>query len=330
MPELLERGEVHGSKVVAAFAAVYIIWGSTYLAIRFGVETIPPFMMAGTRFVFAGLLLYAWARMRGAPPPTTREWRSAAIIGTLLLFVANGGVTWAEQRVPSGIAALFAATVPLWIVLLDWVWHGAERPRPGVILGLVVGVAGVLMLIRPDQVFGLNRIDLAGAGVLMIAAVSWAAGSLYSRKAALPSSPLLGTAMEMLAGAAALFLLSAFSGELQHFNPSAVSVRSWLAVVYLSIFGSIVGFSAYVWLLRVAHASRVSTYAYVNPVIAIFLGWSLAGEAFTLQMLFSAAVIIFAVVLIITNRPKPAKVPARAGGATVAAESTLSKELVGK
>jgi drug/metabolite transporter (DMT)-like permease len=292
------------SKLIMAFAAVYIIWGSTYLAIRFGVETIPPFMMAGTRFMIAGLLMYGWARFRGAQPPTRIEWRSAAIIGILLLFVGNGGVTWAEQRVPSSIAALLVATVPMWIVILDWLWHGALRPRLGVIIGLLVGFVGVLMLIGPDQLLGHNRIDLAGVGVLMVACMAWGVGSLYSRRAVLPSSPVLATSMEMLAGGAVLFLVSAFTGEFQRFNPAMVSTRSWLSVGYLSVFGSIIGFTAYVWLLRVVHASRVATYAYVNPVIAIFLGWSLAGEEFTLQMLFAAAVIISAVVLIITNQSK--------------------------
>jgi drug/metabolite transporter (DMT)-like permease len=297
------------SKLIMAFAAVYIVWGSTYLAIRFGVETIPPFMMAGTRFMIAGVLLYGWARYRGAQPPTRIEWRSAAIIGTLLLFVGNGGVTWAEQRVPSSITALLVATVPMWIVLLDWLWHGAIRPRSGVIIGLLVGFVGVLMLIGPDQLLGRDRIDLAGVGVLMVACLSWAVGSLYSRKAVLPASPVLTTSMEMLTGGGVLTLVSAFAGEFRRFDPATVSIRSWLSVGYLIVFGSIIAFTAYVWLLRVAHASRVATYAYVNPVIAIFLGWSLAGEEFTLQMLFAAAVIIAAVALIVTNQSKPVKLP---------------------
>ena len=299
------------SRVALAFAAVYVVWGSTYLAIRFGVQTIPPFIMAGTRFLVAGLLLYGYARLRGAPRPSMREWRSAGVVGLLLLFVANGGVTWAEQRVPSGIAALLAATVPLWIAVMDWGIHGGARPRPGVIIGLVLGLAGVVILIGPDQLLGDSRLDMAGIGVLMIASVSWATGSLYSRSAVLPSSPLLATSMEMLSGAAALFLLAGLSGEFRGFDPSAVSTRSWLSVGYLSVFGSIIGFSAYVWLLRVAHASRVATYAYVNPVIAIFLGWSLAGEAFTFQMLIAAAVIIFAVVLIITSQSKKVNIATR-------------------
>lgn len=304
MQDVQLKEQPRKSRVVLAFAAVYVVWGSTYLAIRFGVQTIPPFIMAGTRFLVAGLPLYGYARLRGAARPSLKEWRSAALVGVLLLFVANGGVTWAEQRVPSGIAALLAATVPLWIAVMDWGLHGGARPRPGVIAGLVVGLAGVVLLIGPDQILGENRLDMAGIGVLMVASVSWATGSLYSRRAVLPSSPLLATSMEMLSGSAALLLVAGLSGEFQNFDPSAVTARSWLSVGYLSLFGSIIGFSAYVWLLRVAHASRVATYAYVNPVIAIVLGWSLAGEAFTFQMLCAAAVIILAVVLIITSQSK--------------------------
>ena len=287
-----------------AFAAVYVIWGSTYLAIRFGVATIPPFIMAGTRFAVAGSLLYAWARLRGAPAPAPREWLSAAVVGVLLLFIANGGVTWAEQRVPSGIAALLAATVPCWIVVLDWTLHGGARPRPGIVAGLAAGLLGVILLVGPAQFFGTERLDMVGITVLLFASVSWAVGSLYSRKATLPASPLLATSMEMLAGAAALYTLALLTGEFSSFRPDAVTMRSWLAVGYLATFGSIIGFSAYVWLLRVAPASRVATYAYVNPVIALLLGWALAGEAFTAQMLVAAGVIILGVVLIITRQSR--------------------------
>jgi drug/metabolite transporter (DMT)-like permease len=321
-------GRISRARVIAAFAAIYTVWGSTYLAIRFGVETIPPFLMAAMRFVIAGSLLYPWARLRGAQRPTRIEWRSAAIIGTLLLFLGNGGVTWSEQRVPSGIAALLVSTVPIWIVLLDWLWHGATRPRPGVIVGLLVGFVGVSMLIGTDQLFGHNRIDLWGVAVLFVATVSWAVGSLYSRKAILPSSPLLATSMEMLAAGAVLFVVAGLSGEFQQFHPSLVATRSWLSVGYLSVFGSIVGFSAYVWLLRVAHASRVATYAYVNPVIAIFLGWAFAGEEFTLQMLLAGAVIILAVVLIITNQSKPSQQQSSSHLAVDAPTPKVKPELV--
>ena len=318
------------SKVIIAFAAVYLVWGSTYLAIRFGVETIPPFIMAGTRFIIAGLLLYAWARFRGAEAPTNIHWRSAAIIGTLLLFFGNGGVTWSEQRVPSGLAALLVATVPMWIVLFDWLWHGAQRPRAGVIAGLIVGFCGMLLLVGPDQFLGHNRIDLAGVGVLTLASISWAIGSLYSRKASLPSSPLLATSMEMLVGGTVLWIVAGATGEFQSFEPSTVSMRSWLSVGYLSLFGSIIGFTAYVWLLREVHASRVATYAYVNPIIAILLGWSIAGEVFTLQMLVAAAVVISAVVLIITNQSKPDKLPTASNPSLNLSNIELKEELIAK
>jgi len=304
-----------------AFAAVYVIWGSTYLAIRFGVETIPPFIMAGTRFAVAGVLLYAWARLRGAPAPASREWLPAAVIGLLLLFIANGGVTWAEQRVPSGIAALLAATVPLWIVILDWTIHGGARPRAGIVAGLAAGLVGVVLLVGPSQFLGPGHLDTVGIVVLLFASVSWAVGSLYSRKAILAASPLLATSMEMLSASAALYLLALCTGEFGSFHPGEVTLRSWLAVGYLASFGSIVGFSAYVWLLRVAHASRVATYAYVNPVIALVLGWAVAGEAFTPQMLIAAAVIVVGVVLIITSQSRE-RSPAR--GAPSRAFSPIS------
>lgn len=298
-------------RLVLAFAAVYTIWGSTYLAIRFGIETIPPFLMAGIRFTTAGILLYAWARWRGAKGPTLAEWGSAAIVGAMLLFVANGGITWAEQRVPSGITALLVATVPLWIALMEWLGHGGARPNRRMIAGLVLGLAGVALLIGPDQLFGHRSIDLLGIGVIMIANFSWAGGTLYSRKAKLPSSPLLATSMEMLSAGAMLLLTGALTGEFGAFNPVAVSLRSWLSVFYLALFGSIIGLTAYFWLLRAATPSRVSTYAYVNPVIALLLGWGLAGEQLTSHVFAAAGVIILAVLLIITSQPKASATAAR-------------------
>ena len=291
-------------KVLAAFASIYIIWGSTYLGIRFAIETIPPFFMAGIRFVIAGAILYAWARLRGAEKPSFIHWRSAAVIGALLLFLGNGGVTWSEQRVPSGIAALLIATVPLWIVLQDWLWHGAARPSARVIAGLITGLIGMLLLVGPGQFLGEGGVDLIGVGVLMIATSSWAAGSLYSRKAKLPDSPFLSTAMEMLAGGFILLLFGFVTGVSSRMNPDAWSVRSTLALGYLIIFGSLVAFTAYVWLLRVVATERVATYAYVNPIIAMLLGWGFAGEQFTTDTLLAALAIIVAVILIITSQSR--------------------------
>lgn len=286
-------------KIILAFLAIYILWGSTYLGIRFGVETLPPFMMAGARFFVGGSLLYVWNRRRGMPPPTRLQWRSATIIGALLLLIGNGGVTWAERMIPSGVTALLISTSPIWFVVLDWVWFGAARPSGKVVGGLALGLAGVVWLIGPDKILHGGGFPLSGIFVLMLATIAWAGGSLYSRRAVLPASPFMATAMEMIAGGVLLFLASAVAGEPWHFDPSAVTLKSLLAVVYLLIFGSLVGFTAYVWLLREVTPARVSTYAFVNPVIAVFLGWTLGGEEFTARMGLAAVVILGGVVLIV-------------------------------
>jgi drug/metabolite transporter (DMT)-like permease len=295
-------------RIILAFAAIYIIWGSTYLAIRFAVETIPPFIMAGMRFVIAGAVMYAWARLSGVKGPLLVEWRSAAIIGIALLLFSNGGVTWSEQRVASGIAALIVATVPLWIVLMQWLLHNGSPPSRRMAAGLMIGFCGVLWLIGPDQLLGHRTIDLTGVAVLLIACFSWSNGSLYARKAKLPSSQILATAMEMISGGVALLLAGLITGEFYRFDPLAVSMKSFLSLAYLVVFGSIIGFTAYVWLLRHAAPTRVATYAYVNPVIAIALGAIFAGEQINSQILVSAATIIFAIVLIITSQTGETKV----------------------
>lgn len=289
-------------RIVFAFAAVYIIWGSTYLAIRFAIETIPPFVMAGSRFLVAGAALYAWTRVRGERPPTLLQWRSAAIIGALLLLVGNGGVTWAEQVVPSGITALLIGTVPLWFALQDWLWHGGTRPDGRMIAGLATGFVGVILLIGPGELLGGHSVNLAGVGVLMLSTIAWSGGSLYSRTAPLPASPLLATAMEMLCGGTLLMIAGVVAGEVPRVGITAISFRSLSSVLYLMLFGSIVAFSAYVWLLRVVDSARVATYAYVNPLIAVFLGWAFAGEELTLRMVLAAAVIICAVVVIVNRK----------------------------
>jgi len=316
-------------RIVAAFAAIYLIWGSTYLAIRIGIETIPPLLMAGIRFTSAGGLLYAWARRRSGERLSLVHWRSAAIIGVALLCISNGGITWSEQRIPSGITALMAATVPLWIVVMEWLFHGGARPRRGVAAGLILGFVGIFLLVGPDQIFGRKALDLGSIGVLMVAAISWANGSLYSRRAVLPGSQLLATSMEMLAGGAALFVVSLVSGETSHVQLAAISLRSWLAVGYLALFGSIIGFTAYVWLLRVTAVSRVATYAYVNPVIAIMLGWAFAGEQLNSHVVAAAGVIVLAVVLIIRSQPGTKK-QADGFAREIPHRPVVEKEFVGK
>lgn len=290
-----------------AFAIVYVVWGSTYLAIRFAIETLPPFLMASARFWVAGALLYLWSRMWGeAARPNAAQWRATAIVGVLLLMGGNGLVVWAEQRVPSGVAALVVGIVPCFMVLIDWLRPGGVRPTARIVAGLALGLVGLVWLVGPDAVMGGGRVDLIGTLALVCASLSWAIGSIYSRHASMPSSPFLSTAMQMLAGAGALLVLSILLGEPARFDADAVSARSVLGLIYLIVLGSIVAFSAYVWLLRVSTPARVSTYAYVNPVVAVFLGWALADEALTARMLIAAAVIVSGVALI-TLTPKQAK-----------------------
>ncbi len=269
----------------AAMVAIYIIWGSTYLAICFAVATIPPFYMASARFLMAGGILFLFRWLAGDPFPTWKEWRSSGIIGLFLLLGGNGGVVWAEQRVPSGLAALMVGTVPLWMVILDALKPGGKWPNWQVISGVAIGFGGITLLFWPNQAGGGSKLDVTGALVLVVGAISWAIGSLYSRKASLPSSPLQGTAMEMLVGGMGLLVAGTLSGEASQLNLHSISDKSLAGVFYLVIFGSLVGFAAYTWLLRVATTSLVSTYAYVNPLIAIILGYLFASEAFGIRTL---------------------------------------------
>jgi drug/metabolite transporter (DMT)-like permease len=302
-------------QVVLAFLAIYLIWGSTYLAIRFAIETLPPFLMAGMRFIIAGAVLYIWMRARGgAQPPARIHWRNTAIVGGLLLLGGNGGVVWAEQIVPSSLAAVLIATSPLWMVLLGWAWRGSA-PGRRVVAGLLLGFAGVVLLVGPGALSGNGQVDPLGAVVLIGAALAWAIGSHFAQRSALPASSLLATAMEMLAGGALLFLAGLVGGEAARVDPSGFSLRSVLAFLYLIVFGSLVGYSAYTWLLRVTTLARASTYAYVNPVVAVLLGWALGGEQLTPQTLLATAVTLSGVVLIITQQAQSrAAVPRGADG----------------
>ena len=285
-------------QIVTAFATVYVLWGSTYLGIRLAVDTIPPFSMAGSRAIAAGAILYA--RWRGAAKPEFAHWRGAAIVGGLLLLGGNGLLSWAQQRVPSGVSALVIGSVPLWMILLEWLWHRGPRPTLGIVSGLIVGFAGLGFLVGPGRRSSGAVINLSDAAVLLLAAFLWAAGSLYSRRARLPSSQLQAAAMEMLTGGALLMLAGGVTGEWIRFAPAHVSAHSWVAWIYLVTFGSLIGFTAYVWLLQVASPAHVSTYAYVNPVVAVFLGWALAGEQVTSRTLLAAAAIILAVIITVT------------------------------
>lgn len=293
--------------VLLSFAAIYLLWGSTYLAMRFGVESIPPLLLAGTRHLVTGCLLYPLLRARSGIRPTLAHWRTAAITGSLLLFVGNGGVCWAEQTVPSGLAALLVASVALWLVLLEWLRPGGVRPAARVGAGLVMGFTGMIFLIGPAHLGGSGRVDPAGAAILIIASFSWACGSLYSRHGSMPSSPMLAAAMQCLAGGIVLWTVGLLVGEGSALHLAHVTLRSWLGLVYLIIFGSFLGFTAYIYLLKHSTPARVGTYAFVNPVVALFLGWTLAGEPLTLRTGIAAAIILTAVILVITA---PHKTPA--------------------
>jgi len=291
--------------VLLAFGAVYLIWGSTYLAIRFAIGTIPPLLMAGVRFLIAGSALYAWSRSRGAPRPTPAQWRAAFVVGGLLLVCGNGAVVTAEQWVPSGLTALLVGAVPLWMVLVDWGWGMRVRPSGRVAAGLLGGFAGLALLVgAPGAGTGGLR-ALFGSLLVIGGALAWATGSIYSRHAPRPSRPRLWVSMQMLAGGTLLVPLSALVGEWRGFHPASVSLRSMAALAYLVVFGSLVAYTAYIWLLSVSTPARVGTYAYVNPVVALVLGWALAGEPLSFRSVAAAAIIVGSVVVITTGGRAP-------------------------
>ena len=289
-------------RLIAAFAAVYIIWGSTYLAIRFAVETLPPLLMAGARFGISGLILLAWERSRNPRGPSRLDWRTGLISSTLLILGGNGAVVWAEQRVTSGVAALLVAVVPVWMVLLEWLRPGGKRPPLLVFVGLALGLAGLVVLIGPDtSAPGASpgaSVDLLGAIVLTLASLAWALGSLYIKHAPRPSTGLYGAATQMVMGGAWLVLASLLGGEFGHMDLAHASSRSIIGFVYLTTFGSLIGFTAYFYLLAHTTAAKASTYAYVNPVVAVFLGWLLAHEPVTMHTVMAAAVILAGVAII--------------------------------
>jgi drug/metabolite transporter (DMT)-like permease len=300
--------------VLLNFGIVYVIWGSTYLAIRYAIESLPTFLMAGARFLVAGAALFAWGRMRGAPRPTGANWRAAAVVGGLLLLGGNGAVVWAETRVPSGIAALLVATVPVWMVVVEWLLPGGTRPTVGVFAGLALGLVGLGVLIGPAGFSGsaAGGVDPVGALALTAGSISWALGSVYARRAPMPESATVSTGAQMLCGGTLLVIVGLLAGQAGSFDASAVSARSLWGWAYLVTFGSIVGYTSYVWLLAHVSSAKASTYAYVNPVVAVLLGWAMRDEPVTARTLAAAAVIVAAVVMITAARSRPpAAAPAR-------------------
>src|SRR5579859_1609165 len=310
---MAETSNRSSTVLIAAFLAVYVVWGSTYLAMRFGIESFPPLLLAGTRHMITGLVFFPVLRWKTGIRPTAAHWTTAAITGFLLLCVGNGGVCWAEVTVPSGVTALLVAMVTLWMVLVDWLRPGGKRPSSRVFFGVFLGFAGLALLVGPTHLGSSGRIDPFGAAVLVVASFAWACGSLYSKHGELPGSAMLSMSMQCLAGGIALWIGGLLTGEVSRLHFSAISMRAWLAVAYLIVFGSGIGFTAYIYILEKSTAARVATYAFVNPVVALLLGWAFAGEALNLRTLAAAAVILGAVVLVISaphRMPAPEMEPA--------------------
>lgn len=291
--------------VVAAYAVIYVVWGSTFLAMRYAVETLPPFLMIGVRFLLAGAVLFLWGRWRSGARVTASHWRAATVVGATLILAGTASTAWAEQWVPSGVASLLAATSPLWFVVLEWVGPHRLRPTPGSVCGVVLGLGGVALLVGPTLTTEPGELRTWGAGAAAIIAGSalWAAGSIYSSRAALPRSAPLAIGMQMLAGGALCTIAGALLGEGGRLAATQVSTTSLLALAYLIVFGALLGFTAYLWLLTVSRPSHVATHAYVNPAVAVLLGWAIAHEPITPRTLAAAAIIAGSVALITSSTP---------------------------
>lgn len=287
-------------KILLAFAIIYFVWGSTYLAIRVGVHEVPPFLLAAIRFLVSGIVLYGWMRLKGTPSPTGRQWAGATLLGGLIFLVDYGCLFWAEQRVPSGIAAVVLATIPVFITLLEIIFLGTQRLTVRLGLALLAGLCGVAVLTGHSFSFGEVPINRAGALALLVAAFSWSVATILTRRLRLPDSKPMSAAAQMIAGGIQLFILAALSGEFVGFRMQTVSWNAWFALVYLIIAGSIIAFTAYVWLLHYESPTKVGTYAYVNPVVAVALGYFAGGEAVGPRTLLGALLVLISVITITT------------------------------
>ena len=286
------------TRILLAFAAVYVIWGSTYLFIKYAIESIPPFLLGATRFAVAGGVLYAIARWRGGRHADASDFRLAMLTGVLMLGVGNGAVVWSEQTVPSGIVALIVSAVPIIIVLIDWLRPRGIRPRAAVFAGLALGTTGMVVLIGPGAILGRGHVDEIGAAVLLVGCTSWAFGSILTRGKSAAASPLIFSALQMLAAGGAMFVTSLGFRELSGFSLGDVTAKSAWSWLYLALAGSVIGYTAYVYLLGTVSATKASTYAYVNPVIAVLLGWAFANEPIGARTLVAAAIILAGVAMI--------------------------------
>lgn len=288
-----------------AFFLIYFIWGSTYLAIRYAVQTIPPFLMAGMRFFVAGLVMYLFLRLRGVPSPSWGQWWRLGVVGVFLFLGGNGLVVWAEQYIESGLAALLVATLPLWLLVLDWLWAGGRPPQWMALTGIALGIAGTVILVGPQQLLEAgalqNPIQVWAAAIVVFASVLWAIGSIYTKKFRQPASIFMSAACEMIGGGLALLAVSAWQREGVGFNVAEVSLVSFAGWSYLFVFGSMIAISAYVWLLQNATAASISTYAFVNPIVALILGWLIAGETVDARILTGAGIILAGVVLVVRS-----------------------------
>ena len=285
-------------RLALAYATVYLVWGSSYLVMKFAVETLPPFPMAGGRYFLAGAILCVVAWVLAPARATRAEWRAATLVGTSLIC-SNAAIAYAVKRIPSGVAALLVAMTPCWMVLLEWLRDRRQRPHGWVVAGLALGLAGVAILVGPGELLGGGHIDPVGAVAVLAGTIVWAVGSLYARRAPRPASAQLMSGMQMLSGGAVLLVLSALAGGWAGFSPAAVTPKSWAAFVYLVLVASLAGFTAYVYLLHHASPARASTYAYVNPVVAVALGALFGGEVLSPRVGVAAGVIVAGVALIV-------------------------------
>lgn len=301
------------SALILAFATIYLVWGSTYLAIRVAVESMPPFAMASCRFLIAGTLMGTFLRLRGVAWPTAHQWRENVLVGLLLLLGGNGLVVWAEQFIPSGVAALLIGIGPLFIVLIEWAWPGGSRPSGVTLAALLVGLFGVAWLAAPWESASTGGLYVGGVLALIAACALWSLGSIVSRHAKSGAPPLVAASLQMLGGGAGLVVAGLLHGDFSQLDLAAVTPRAWVSFVYLIVFGSLIGYSAFAFLLKHSQPARVATFAYVNPVVAVFLGWLLLDEPITPRTLVASAIIIAAVVIITLQRAKPKSAPVTPG-----------------
>jgi drug/metabolite transporter (DMT)-like permease len=307
MDEPNEPKSVAMPSIAAGFATIYLVWGSTYLATKFAVATLPPLLMAGSRFILAGLLLYAIRRRQGVPRPQAENWRRAFVVGALLLTLGNGLVTWGQQFVPSGTTALLIATTPIWMALIGWIFFQGPKPGPRILMGMALGFSGAAILVQPAAPAEWQR-TWPGVLAILLAPLAWSTGSLQSRKTPPTDDSFLSSAMLMLCGGALMFLVGTLRGEWALLYERTISVRSVLALGYLTLIGSLVGFTTFAWLIRVASPTAVATYAYVNPLVAVLLGWLIANETLEPRVLLAGGLIVGAVVLITWPRA-PVAIP---------------------